>query len=303
VEDNLPAINYNPACFQASGESNGNSLLFFLNPVPPLYIYSSPEDFSLENKSGFYKAVKSVSLFIKGITFNYKSLNGGFLFSEELIPYDDFSNDEEEKIFNSRNFLRNHYHSFVLNLRFSQSISFGVTTYLFYKEEGDEQIYTNALSYGLLLRRSDKYKIGLAYMDIPAQFGNARRRFDRIADETISAGFSYYFTNSTVMSIDLRNLNEDDIKSFGLRELHFGIEKSLFGHLSLRSGYFRVAEKDNENRSDVFSLGLSLLNMNMFTPETDENVLEKPLLSYSFLLEKGEFRKFYWHFLTISLCI
>jgi len=304
IEDNLPAMVYNPACFNLWSDQVKKRLTLFFNPLPPVFIFERPEDFALENGSGFSKLMKSLSLMAKGIGFSFSSFNGGILFSEELIPFSsEHINNGNKEFFDAEDFIKNHYHALVFNVNLAQSLSIGVTNNLFYREDGDDDIYKFSMSYGLLLKPSDKYKIGLTYMDLPAQFNESRRRFGRIADETINAGFSYYFNENTILSIDLRNLNEDEVKTFCLRELHFGFEKTFLNHLSLRSGYFRVAQRDNESRSDVFSLGLSFFDLNTFWDESAVSVNKKPFLSYSFLLEKGKETDMRWHFLTISLCI
>ena len=304
VEDDLPAVNYNPACFQLFRVENAKGIILFLNLVPPVYLFNRPEEFKIENNSISKKIVKSLSLFIKGISISYNMLNCGFLFSEELTPY----NDKEyyagkSNFFNARNFNRSHYYSFVLSFNLSRSLSIGITNNLFFIEKNDKKIFRSGTSYGLLLKPSDRYNIGLTYVDIPSDFINSRRRLDRVADETINAGFSYYINDNTLISIDLRNLSESEVRVFSLRELHLGVEKNILGHFSIRSGYFRVPERDQEERTDVYSFGVSLFDLNFIRSKNRKFNHKRPFLSYAFVLEKRKLKNIYWHFLTVSLCI
>ena len=153
IEDDLPAINYNPACFQLFRTSNRPKWTFFLNPIPPALIFNHPEDFDVEQNSITGKLTKSLALFLKGLAFSYSVVNIGFLSSEELVDYENEKGEGLEELFKDyKNFNDNHYYSVALSLNLSRNLSLGVTGNLFSLERTVKGSQKIGASYGILLK-------------------------------------------------------------------------------------------------------------------------------------------------------
>ena len=146
---------------------------------------------------------------------------------------------------------------------------------------------------GVMFNPNPKFKVGITYNNLPNELKDARFGLENIEDETITSGVSFYPDKKTVLTMDLRNLNKEEVDTS--REIHTGIERTIFDRVALRGGYYRK----KSTKDDVVSCGIGILPAwQKITKYTTAS--RNDLLSYTFILEEnGTTRR--WHIFSLLL--
>jgi len=295
IEDDVGAISFNPATFSLSENNSKMFFSFHINPVLPVVANRQKEFFGLDRKKGFDRAINNLKYIVKSITFSVNALNIGFLFNEEK-----FLMKDSDQFFSGIEYQDNYYHSAIINVNLSSQVKIGVSGSIIRNREDHEIEEGGEVSYGILVKPNSKYQIGIMFIDFASRVKNFRRRFDRLADESLNAGLAFFPWSGFSFSLDVRNLTESSSgETFGLQEFHAGFESTRIKHLSIRGGYFRE-KLSGDNYSNTYSAGIGLIDFNRLRSTGTRYNHPVPLLSYTVLFEDRPDKLFKWHFLTIS---
>lgn len=311
VRGNIDVSAFNPATFMLSRVRPISKISLTFNPILPISIYSNPKRFSIEGDSN-KKLAESAKYIVKAMTYSNKYLDIGLILNEEKIIH-----KNSEEFFNGEGFLDNNFHTLVASFEFSSQVRLGVSI-ISYKQPDSLGVVNRdlGLSYGLFIKPSEKYQIGLTFFDMTSGYENARRKFDRIADESLNIGIAYFPIKDFMISIDVRNLTDSNKdNNFALQEFHYGFEFSKYSHFIIRSGFYREKFLKNDNYefgltdtsafsdtkySNIFSIGISLIDTNRWRSISNKYVSPTSLISYTFLYKDTPVGKVKWSFLTIN---
>lgn len=292
IEDDLSAINFNPAAFTLYGTPKSRRITLFLNPVSPIVGAVKSKDLFSGNGSNFDDYLLALSLFLKSVSFTFSRLELSILLGEQgLYSQTVFPS---EKVVEVSGFRQNHSHSFVASLKLAEKVSFGGTaSVLFQSKQGDplDRETGWGISYGILLKPEKKLNIGVSFFSFADSLRRFREPIEGIVDESVNVGVSYQPFDGTLLSADFRNLGEED--SVAVRELHLGFEQVFFSHLAIRGGFFR---QDDDR---VFSFGIGLLDENKFFDSERTFKHRNFMLNYTFVYQETSAMDFRWHFFSL----
>ena len=297
VEDDIASVNYNPSTISLYSIKRKSKLTVFVNPILPFAALKNHEDFDYNENISTNDVLNSFQYFIKGIVYSYKSIMFGAVFNEESLN----NRNELERLFDTRNYIYNVYNTLFFNIKLAKRMSFGIKTTAYSRRAEDGSMENRGWGggYGIYMQPGKNYSLGLTYIDFPADYIDARKEIERICDETLNAGISYSFRNQTNLYVDIRNLNEDELKI--KREMHFGLESNYLKHISFRCGYFHCQPTELKHKGDIFSFGIGLLDYNLLCSQENRLTHNNYLLNYSVVFEKyygmdnriGHFLSFY----------
>ncbi len=313
IEDDLNSISYNPATFTLFNRSDSRRFSIFFNPILPVVALEQAERFD-PTMNSTEKVFNSLKYIVQGVTYSNSFLDAGLLLNEERFLVKD-----SNYFFDGMDYKDNVFHSLILNFKLSTQANFGVSgSFVQNKEEGDLN-ESMMISYGLLIRPSLRYQVGITFFDMSNDIRSARRKFERFADESLNIGMAFFPFEGSVLSIDARNVTEsDDDKTFALQEFHFGAEFSRVRHVSLRAGYYReeFSLEDNmefnnirnydfskQDYSNVFSFGIGIIDTNYLRSYGNRFDHPTPLISYAMVLKDTPLGRVNWHFLSMSFRI
>ncbi len=294
--DDFSAGLYNPGAFKLNRTREGHSFRFFFNPVGmfiSFYDYSKyNRDFARDDKLTVYEGFSSASMILKGAVFTTQMFDFGFNLGEEIITSDSLLT-HDERFFSIEEQSHGSFNSAFVNFKVSSSVSLGVTGTLYRSRTSGNTTYKGGYTFGVLLKPNPKLNVGIAYNKIPQYFSNGRFLLESIEGETVTGGISYYPSENTILSIDLRNLNKEDKQA--TREIHAGFERYFRERIALRAGYYRKKLTQN----DVYSFGIGILptweKISKFI-----NSSRNDTISYTLIIEEnGE--KNNWHIFSLLL--
>ncbi|MFQ5824282.1 MAG: hypothetical protein ACE5JB_09530 [bacterium] len=296
IEDDLAAVNYNPAAYDLYRDKKPHRITFFLNPVSPFIGALKNKDIFKGNGSTIDNFLLSLSLLLKSISVSLSSFEIGILLGEEGLNL--HTTFLDEKIFGVSGFQQNHSHSLFGRLKLADKISLGGAANFIFgstKDKPLERFTEIGISYGILLKPERGLNIGVSFINLPDSLSQFRLPLERIVDESVNIGVSYQLFSGTLISIDVRNLGEE--KKRVIRELHIGMEQVLLSHLAIRAGYYK--KKKGEY---VISWGIGLLDGNKIF--NTENALNHRnfYLNYSFVYESSPINT-RWHFFSFIIRI
>jgi len=295
IEDNIAATSYNPAALSLYQSKKDYRLTFFLNPVGLSTMLAEQRQQNDNDQEHSNRALRSLSLLCKGIVFTGRFFDMAFVFNEQVIDRNTIFH--QKQFFEDYDVWSNSYHTFATRVKFAEKVAIGAAASFYTKQADDVKLQGFGFSYGILLKPAPYLNIGLAFIDVPNKIPEIRIPLERIADQTMNIGVSFRPTSSTILSLDIRNLTEEQQKS--VREAHFGFEQNLFSILSLRGGFFQ--EKFSNNRT--YSAGFALFDSNlMFSKESH---FDHPhfILNYAFIHQTKDTGLFNWHILTLLIRI
>ena len=295
VEDDNAAISFNPAAFNVRRDNPGTRLSVDFNPVLALASIDQSDNFSLTENKGVGKALGSLLYFVRSISLSTSVFNFGLHFNEEKAI-----TTQSDKFFDSRHFEDNVFHTAVANIRLSSSVTLGISGRLIRSMENGENKKGGSINYGILLKPNDRYQVGIMFYILSTDVRNSRKKFDRIVNESVNVGLTFFPWSNMTVSIDVRNVTEGSKSDgFALQEFHFGFENTQIKHVSLRGGFYR--EKNGFGTdSDIFSAGIGLLDLNRFKGIGNRFSHPTPLLSYAIIFENKTDQNIRWHMLTVS---
>lgn len=295
VEDNLAAVPFNPASYSLYANKKSHRVTFFLNPVSPAVGAFERDALYSGSGSKADDVLSTLSLLVKSVSLSLNRLEVGLLLGEELIDLPEKFYDEQ--VFGAGGYRQNHGHTLVSRLQLAKQVSVGGALSLLYGSttaDSYERHRDLGISYGVVLRPEEGLQIGVSYFDLPDSLTQSRLELERIVDESVNIGVSYRVFDGTLLSMDVRNLGEE--QGDAVREVHFGFEQVFSSHLAVRTGYFR---KDGEN---VLSWGVGLFDGNSLFGFQNQFAQRNFFLNYAFVLEDSA-EKSFWHLLSFYLRI
>lgn len=294
VEDNLVSAVYNPATLSTYTSEKKFRVTFFLNPIAPAsafyerYTADFPEP-KLKSRSPWTDGL----LLIKGVIITAKFLDLGLIFNEQIINPGLISQQKDP--FSYYNFIDNSAHSAIMRFRLAERVSLGVSATLFLQQKGDEIERGYGFSYGILMKPGKRMNVGIAYHYLPQLMSDIRIPLEKLVDQTVNVGISFYPFSKTTLSLDIRNLTEEKSKS--VIEFRFGAEQRIFSLFALRAGYFKERFADREQ----ISAGIGLIDTNIFFPRSGKFKNSPFLINYGLVLQKSNLTTTRWHVLSFGL--
>jgi len=294
VEDNLASAIYNPASIGLFNGDKNFRVTFFLNPVAPVSAFRERYREQAASQADETRSVWQDALVLfKGVIFTIKFLDIGFLFNEQII--DPVLLSGQKEFFSYYDFSENISHSAIVHLRLAERVSLGASTTLFMQQSGDQTQRGYGFSYGILMKPAARMNVGISYHYLPRLMPDVRIPLEKMVDQTINVGISYYPLSSTTLSMDLRNLTEEKGKS--VIELRFGAEQRVFSLFALRGGYFKERFSDLEQ----ISAGIGMIDANLFFPRKSKLQHSPFVLNYAFVLERTKTASAHWHVVTFNV--
>jgi hypothetical protein len=292
VQDNLAAIEYNPAAFSQYLSPQKFRLTFFLNPVAPFVSgYDYFNKIKPDQNQPLKEFFKAVALGIKSIIFTLNAFETGFLFLEEPIRM-----NSQSDFFSTQSFWSNYSNSFFFRLRLAPQVAIGVNTTLYYRDQISTKKWNFGNSYGIFISPNNKTSVGVYYFALPDQLTTYRENLDRLGHDTINIGLAYHPEPATTLALDIRNITQENASHS--REVHVGLERNFGNWFALRSGWFQTS-----SRIKYYSGGIGLIGENLF--KKSDNLLRNPfyLINYSLVVGQTNHELMNWHFFSFTLRI
>ena len=291
VQGGLEAAFYNPATFQLTNLNRGKKLSFFANPLASAVLYQHYSQDGTK-KLGQNEWWNVLSVFPKAIFFSTPTVEAGLISLEELETREAFHPNRD--IFEVDHFFEHHFETAVIKVRLAEQVSLGATLSHYAFMTGDSVETGLGASYGVYIQPNRYVGVGVVFIDLPDQMRDLRLRWDRFEGKTVNMGISFRPFRMTTLSLDVRNLTEDNLPN--TRELHIGVEQGLWRHLYLRTGYYRDAVLPRR----VVTAGIGLFNLS-FSAQ-GERRFDVPVLAlnYALQVESGVSEPIRRHFLSFN---
>lgn len=295
MEGDIVSASYNPATLNLYRLDKDLRFTFYLTPIAPTTIYYERFQNDQQNQQQKENVFKTAALLMKSLVFTAKFIDVALIFNEQIVDKNYLFS--QKKFFQNLNLWENSYHTLVTRIKLADRVSMGASVSYFLKNTNEKVQQGFGFSYGILLKPSTRMNVGLAYVDYPNDMSEIRLPLERLSDQTMNIGVSYKPTSSTTLSLDLRNLTEDDRK--GVREAHLGFEQNLFSILAIRGGYFKERFADTH----TFSGGIGLIDSNLMFADDNHFNHSQFMLNYSFIYQKNKNQFFRWHVLSLLIRI
>lgn len=292
VQDNIAAIEYNPAAFSQFVTSPKFKISFYVNPVSPIIVgYDYLKMKRQDQNQSLKELFKVAAIGIKSIIFTMNAFETGFLFLEEPVQ-----TSSQTNFFSTLSFWSNFSNSFFLRLRLAPQVAIGVNTTLYFLDQTDKKKLNFGNSYGIFISPNNKTAVGVYYFALPDQLTTYREKLDRLGHDTINIGLAYHPEPATTIALDIRNITQEN-NSYA-REIHVGVERNFGNWLALRSGWFQTS-----SRTQNYSGGLGLFADNLFKKSDDHLQTPYYLINYSLVIEQTKSQTINWHFFSFALRI
>ncbi len=295
VLDASAGVLFNPATLELYRFSKTGRFTAFINPIGSVEAVRSRSELKETASLSGLDWLSYAGLVLKSIAFSLPDFSFGLLAVEELpwIP----PVKDDGRLFSSSDLLDRNYSVFTSRLRLAKQIAIGASGYLISAKRYTNKRRGIGASYGVLIQPSDKMCLGMVYFDFPEDVAELFSLDDRIIDETINVGISFRPLRSLLLAADLRNASEEQrtVK----RELHLGLDYAPGPYFALRTGFFHQKDQ-NKN---VYSIGVSLLNSDLFHSEENQFLASDFVLSYALQMHATANRRDYKHYLTVTIRI
>ncbi len=296
IENNIVSAGFNPASLNLYETEKKCRVTLFFNPISAstaLYDLYAAQTENQSEKTDAVSLLNKTALLIKGVVITAKFLDIGLIFNEQIVDVPALT--AQKSFFSNNDIWNNCYHTILTRIKLAERVSLGASASLFYKQLADQVEHKFGFSYGLLVKPGKKLNVGMAYHYLPQLMPDVRLPLEKLVDQTINVGFSYYPFNSTTISIDLRNLTEEKGKS--VPEAHFGLEQRLFSIIALRAGYFQ--ERDTPKRT--ISAGVGLIDSNLLFSKENKFQQSHFMLNYSLVNQFEAGNDVRWHVVSLLL--
>jgi len=298
IEDDIAAIAYNPAALSLYKVEKPARFTFFLNPVSPVLAALNKDDLYTGEGSTVDDALLTLGLLVKAATFSLGALHLAVVLGEEGLNLPvTVMRDEPVQL---SGFRQNHTHSFAGKVNLGGRVYLGGAANLFYESRPDSPLQRHSgwgISYGVILKAEKGLMFGVSYVNMPDSLQSFRIPFERLVDEAVNVGISYRLFKGTLLSLDVRNLGEE--QNMAVREFHFGVEQVFLSHVALRAGFYRLDSDRN-----VFSAGIGLFDGNSVFRRDNHFMHNNFWLNYAFVYESADVAgDSYAHFLSLNFRI
>lgn len=283
---------YNPATLFTNSTPEDGLFDIWFDPVG-LWVLSHPRA-SLSG-AGAFSAIDWMNwggLMIRGIGGRYAALSFAAIINEAL-PQNPQADDGHSK-FPIAGVLDWQFSQTLVRVKMAEAFSLGASVYMVTARGQAGALRKFGGSYGVLISPASSYSVGIMYIDVPNETAPLFMAWNRTVDEAMNVGISVQARKNLLLSLDVRNVSEENqaVK----RELHAGSEWQPWSWLSLRSGFFRLAEV----KESVFSGGFALCNLHrLFNMESAWFDFDFTL-DYGMQIQQGQHKTCCSHFLTIS---
>ncbi|MDM7926924.1 MAG: hypothetical protein QUS35_13030 [bacterium] len=286
VEDDLSALDFNPAAYRLGEGPEEIRVHAFLNPAGPVLL--------LANASRIDSWIPALSGVVQGVGCALGRFHGGIAFAGEMPAVRDRS--KSPGFFDATDFGRDSNTDFGFSFHLAPKVSLGAAGEMAVRE-GAWRRARFGYRYGLLLRPRADLSFGMCYFDSPK--GNAADRvpLERLADATLNIGAAYAPAGWLRLALDVRNVSDEGKEV--VREPHVGLEIVPFRHLALESGYFRIRGDGGE----TFSAGLCLLDQHAWIRPDRPHAGPRWVLRSALVESRGPAGRSRWVFLTGTLSL
>jgi hypothetical protein len=297
VNDDLPALLYNPASFSLYRDARARRLTLFFNPIAPIVALREPEALFGRSSITSEEALAALAMLVKGVTLSLGSFEFGALLGEQA-PNEYLLSSE--RLFDAHGYVDNHYHVLAAKMRVAERVSLGGSIGLYYSRNSQEnRKWGLGASYGVQVTPVRNVLVGVSYITLPNQQRDYREELDRIVDGALNFGVSVHSKFGTILAADIRNLSEEKAHADELiREVHLGLEQIVLSHVALRAGIFRKRHESADDRHAI-SVGLGLADANGFWPAKRRFNHPNWVINYGMVTEKMEGARRFLH--TFSL--
>ena len=296
LEDDFSALLWNPAAFEVQMGRLHRKGDFFLNPYAPIVAAGDLKTVDLRGRPDreltWTEGLWAFGLFLKGVVLSNRVFHLGFLSSEETLLQESGS-----EVLSSKSFFERHSHSLAGSVKLAPTVALGASVVLHYEQRGAQKArIQEGFSFGVMLKPSPRMNVGVVFFDLPGSSSPLRMPLERIGDETINGGVSFYFDRKMIFSIDLRNMN-DARRAEGLapREVHVGFERIVRPHFAVRGGGFRGSSKHY-----ACSAGIGIRGTSRLRGRYNHN-WGSDLLGYTYVLERKDEQTRRWHAVSFVL--
>ncbi len=251
IEDDLAALDFNPAAFMLHSSLRANRFAVFMNPLGPALIAAN------WNQHAPWETL--LGWIVRGAAISIDRFRFGFLLGEEVLSNTDHL--ERSGFLDASGILEQKNSSVGISVALASRVSLGVAAELFQRLSEGKRIVRMGYRYGILFKARHSLNIGLCFIDFPNHYQEDRMPLERLADETLNIGISYVPVKQLALSLDFRNVSDDG--KGAVREPHVGVEVTPWKHVTLRGGFF---SQIGEN-SETYSVGFGLFNWNTLFSE------------------------------------
>lgn len=286
VEDDLSALDFNPAAYRLGEGPEEIRVHAFINPGGPILL--------LGNASRIDSWIPALSGVVQGVGCALGRFHGGIAFAGEMPAVRIRSN--HPGFFDARDFGRDSNTDFGFSFHLAPKVSLGAAGEMTVRE-GAWRRARFGYRYGIQLRPRADLSFGMCYFDFPK--GNAADRvlLERLADATLNIGAAYAPAGWLRLALDVRNVSDEGKEV--VREPHVGLEIVPLRHLALESGYFRI----RGNGGETFSVGLCLLDQHAWIRPDRPHAGPRWVLRSALVESRSPAGRTRWVFLTGTLCL
>lgn len=290
VEDDLEAVFYNPGSFHLYETDKSIRFTLFINPIS-LFVASRHYSENFTDKIENTNLLNASALLIKSVIFTAKFFNLGLILGEESL--DNILSKPNRSFFNFNDLWNNSSHTIFSRIELARKVSMGVRATSYYRKTDNGLDLGYGFGYGILMKPNPHINVGLSYIDFPKELPNYRTSVERMFDETMNIGVSYRPFSGTTLSLDVRNLTEENKDN--VREVHLGFEQTFWGIAAIQCGYFQ----ENYTKFNNYSFGIGLIDSKLLHKKQNEFGHRNYSLQYSFVYQEEENSFKRWHFFSL----
>jgi hypothetical protein len=286
IEDDLSALDFNPAAFRMEEGPEDSRLHAFLNPAGPFLL--------LANAGRIDSWIPALSSVVQGMGWSGGRLHAGVAFAGEMPASRMRLN--RPGFFDADGFGLDSNTDFGFSFQLAPKVSLGAAGEMFVRE-GRWRDARFGYRYGLEMHPRADLSVGMCYFDFPKGAAGDRVVLERLDDATLNIGAAYTPVSWMRLSGDVRNVS-DEGKAV-VREPHAGVEIVPFRHLALQSGYYRI----RGNGGEMFSFGLCLLDQHAWIRPDRPHRGPRWMLRSALMNGNGPSGRTRWIFLTGTVCL
>ncbi len=294
LQDDLGALQTNPAAYSLYRENKDFRVTFFLSPLAPMIIAKRPMRFFEKSVSGFREHFTEFLALFKGVNITLRGFDFAVSLFEPAFIDSMFFNETDKLHLDS--VYKSHFNTFAVRFRLAQEVSIGASLHVNYSsdESGVRKSGIGA-SYGVLLKPANSLNVGVSLFIAPEETPEYRMQLEGLGNESLNIGAAWFARKHLRFLFGLQNIA---VSQDSLREtVHAGVEKLFFSQVALRGG---IRYQPEENAIS-YSAGVGLLNLNRFWNPGNKFVHENFFLNYAVLRKELTGKTFYIHGFHVQL--
>jgi hypothetical protein len=286
AEDDLPALDFNPAAFRLEEGPEDVRLHAFVNPAGPVLL--------LANAGRLDSWIPALSCVVQGVGWAAGRLHAGIAFAGEMPAV--LARREDPGVFDASDFGLDYDTDFGFSFQLAPKVSVGAAGEMFVRG-GRWRDARFGYRYGLEMHPRADLSVGMCYFEFPKGQAGDRIVLERIDDATLNIGGVWAPRTWCRLSADVRNVSDEGKQV--VREPHAGLEIAPFRHLAVQAGYYRIRGDGGE----TLSLGLCLLDQHAWIRPDRPHAGPRWMLRSAFLDERRASGGTRWLLLTGTVCL